>query len=104
MDVRIQQSVVANLSNRPAPVAVGPFVIGMDPTTASPHINYATPFPGAAITAADVAALVAAFRAVDRKPRLSTSSVALPAWRHFWSLPASAWKPATRTCSACPAQ
>lgn len=70
MDVRIQQSVVANLSNRPAPVEVGPFVIGMDPTTASPHINYATPLPGAAITAAHVAALVAAFRAVDRTPRL----------------------------------
>ncbi|MBG6065413.1 GNAT family N-acetyltransferase [Micromonospora ureilytica] len=70
MDVRIQQSVVANLSNRPAPVEVGPFVIGMDPTTTSPHINYATPRPGAAITAADVTALVAAFRAAGRKPRL----------------------------------
>ncbi|WP_328851304.1 GNAT family N-acetyltransferase [Micromonospora globbae] len=70
MDVRIQQSVVANLSHRPAPVEVGPFVIGMDPTTTSPHINYATPRPGAAITAADVTALVAAFRAADRKPRL----------------------------------
>ncbi|WBB69532.1 GNAT family N-acetyltransferase [Micromonospora sp. WMMD812] len=42
----------------------------MDPTTTSPNINYATPRPGAAITAADVAALVAAFRAADRKPRL----------------------------------
>ncbi|SCL44634.1 Acetyltransferase (GNAT) domain-containing protein [Micromonospora citrea] len=70
MDFRIQQSVVANLSNRPAPVEVGPFVIGIDPTTTSPYINYATPRPGAAITARDVAALVAAFRAVDRKPRL----------------------------------
>jgi GNAT superfamily N-acetyltransferase len=70
MDVRIQQSVVANLSHRPAPVEVGPFVIGMDPTTTSPSINYATPRPGTAITAADVTALVAAFRAADRKPRL----------------------------------
>ena len=70
MDVRIQQSVVANLSNRPAPLEVGPFVIGMDPTTTSPSINYATPRPGTAITAADVTALVAAFRAADRKPRL----------------------------------
>ena len=35
-----------------------------------PHINYATPRPGAAVTAADVTALVAAFRAADRKPRL----------------------------------
>lgn len=70
MDIRIQQSVVANLSNRPTPVDVGPFVIGLDPTTTSPHINYATPRPGAAITAADVTALVAAFRAADRQPRL----------------------------------
>jgi ribosomal protein S18 acetylase RimI-like enzyme len=70
IDVRIQQSVVANLSKRPAPVEAGPFVIGVDPTTNSPGINYATPRPGTAITAADVTALVAAFRAADRKPRL----------------------------------
>jgi ribosomal protein S18 acetylase RimI-like enzyme len=70
MDVRIQQSVFANLANRPAPVEVGPFVVGLDPTTTSPHINYATPRSGAAITAADVTDLVAAFRAADRQPRL----------------------------------
>lgn len=70
MDARIQQSVHANLSARPAPVVSGPFVIGVDPATDSPGINYATPRPGATITAADVAALVAAFRAVGRKPRL----------------------------------
>ncbi|MFI7212732.1 GNAT family N-acetyltransferase [Micromonospora maritima] len=70
MDARIQQSVVANLRNRPVPLEVGPFVIGTDPTTSSPSINYATPRPGAAVTAADVAALVAAFRAAGRKPRL----------------------------------
>ena len=69
-DARIQQSVVANLSARPAPVEAGPFVLGLDPATDSPNINYATPRPGAAITAADVTALVAAFRAADRKPRL----------------------------------
>ncbi|MEV0567469.1 GNAT family N-acetyltransferase [Dactylosporangium sp. NPDC050588] len=70
LDARIQQSVVVNLSNRPAPVRVGPFVIGVDPTTASPSINYATPRPDAPITAGDVADLVAAFRAADRTPRL----------------------------------
>ena len=70
MDARIQQSVVVNLSRRPAPVEVGPFVIGLDPTTTSPYVNYATPRPGAAVTAADVTALVAAFHAADRKPRL----------------------------------
>ncbi len=70
MDVRIQQSVVANLSSRPAPREVGPFVIGLDPGTANPGINYATPRPGVAIAPADVTALVAAFRQIDRKPRL----------------------------------
>src|SRR4051812_41814196 len=70
MDLRIQQSVVANLSARPAPVEAGPFVIGLDPSTESPSINYATPRPAAAITSADVTALVTAFREAGRKPRL----------------------------------
>ncbi|MET7470711.1 GNAT family N-acetyltransferase [Micromonospora sp. NPDC005686] len=78
MDARIQQSVVVNLSRRPAPVEVGPFVIGLDPTTASPYVNYATPRPGAAVTAADVAALVAAFHATDRKPRLEYVTSCVP--------------------------
>jgi ribosomal protein S18 acetylase RimI-like enzyme len=70
LDVRIQQSVVANLAARPTPVHVGPFVIGVDPGTASPGINYATPVPGATISAAEVTALVAAFREYGRQPRL----------------------------------
>ncbi|AGZ43756.1 GNAT family N-acetyltransferase [Actinoplanes friuliensis] len=78
MDARIQQSVVANLSARPAPVEVGPFVIGVDPGTDSPHINYATPRPGVPISAADVSALVAAFRQVGRKPRLEYVSSTAP--------------------------
>ncbi|BCJ41460.1 hypothetical protein GCM10010168_55410 [Actinoplanes ianthinogenes] len=68
MDLRIQRAVVANLANRPNAVECGPFVIGFDDSSDSPFINYATPVPGAEITAADVAALVAAFG--DRKPRL----------------------------------
>jgi ribosomal protein S18 acetylase RimI-like enzyme len=78
LDARIQQSVVANLSGRPSPIDVGPFVIGFDPATAQPGINYATPRPGAAITAADVAALVSAFRAVDRMPRLEYVTSSAP--------------------------
>ncbi|MFF5081257.1 GNAT family N-acetyltransferase [Actinoplanes sp. NPDC000266] len=70
LDVRIQHSVVANLSSRPTPVRVGPFVIGVDPSTDSTGINYATPLPGAEISGADVTALVAAFRSYARKPRL----------------------------------
>ena len=78
MDARIQQSVVVNLSRRPAPVEVGPFVLGLDPTTTSPYVNYATPRPGAAVTAADVTALVAAFGAADRKPRLEYVTSCVP--------------------------
>jgi ribosomal protein S18 acetylase RimI-like enzyme len=78
MDARIQQSVVANLSSRPAPVEAGPFVLGLDPGTPSTAINYATPRPGAAITAADVEAMVAAFRAAGRKPRLEYVTATAP--------------------------
>lgn len=70
MDARIQHSVVANLSRRPEVVSVGPFVIGWDPTTDSRQINYASPQPGTPITAADVDALIDAFRQVSRVPRL----------------------------------
>ncbi|WP_250037190.1 GNAT family N-acetyltransferase [Paractinoplanes maris] len=70
MSTRIQQAVVANLSARPAPVETGPFVIGLDPGTDSPHINYATPRPGATITPDDVTELVKAFRQAGRRPRL----------------------------------
>jgi ribosomal protein S18 acetylase RimI-like enzyme len=70
MDARVQQSVVDNLSNRPLPILTGPFVIGYDPATDNPGVNYATPLRDADITATDVADLVEQFRAVSRKPRL----------------------------------
>ncbi|MET8150829.1 GNAT family N-acetyltransferase [Actinoplanes sp. NPDC049668] len=68
MDLRIQRAVVANLRTRPNAVESGPFVLGLDHGTDSPHINYATPVPGTEITAADVGELVAAFG--GRPPRL----------------------------------
>src|SRR5690349_19575568 len=68
MDLRIQRSVVANLRNRPNAAETGPFVLGLDFSTDSPHINYATPVPGAEITAEDVAGLVKAFG--TQPPRL----------------------------------
>ncbi|MEU4426373.1 GNAT family N-acetyltransferase [Actinoplanes sp. NPDC024001] len=70
MDLRIQRSVVSHLRTRPKAVETGPFVVGIDPDTDSPHINYATPLPGAAVTATDVTALVETFTAAGRKPRL----------------------------------
>jgi ribosomal protein S18 acetylase RimI-like enzyme len=70
MDKRVQNSVITGLSARPEVVEAGPFVIGWDPGTEGRFINYATPRLGATIKAADVAALVTAFREIDRIPRL----------------------------------
>ncbi|RKR90420.1 putative GNAT family acetyltransferase [Micromonospora pisi] len=70
MDSLVQKSVVALLSNRPETVDAGPFVIGWDPTSDSRFISYATPRPDAVITPDDVTALVAAFRNINRVPRL----------------------------------
>ncbi|WP_328459918.1 GNAT family N-acetyltransferase [Actinoplanes sp. NBC_00393] len=70
MDLRIQRSVVSYLRTRPKVLEIGPFVAGFDPDTDSPFINYATPLPGAAVTAADVRGLVEAFAGAGRKPRL----------------------------------
>ncbi|GAA0586290.1 hypothetical protein GCM10010172_84470 [Paractinoplanes ferrugineus] len=78
VDARIQQSVVDNLSNRPLPILTGPFVIGYDPGTESPGINYATPLRAARITATDVAKLIEEFRAVSRRPRLEYVVSAAP--------------------------
>ncbi|MBF9132150.1 GNAT family N-acetyltransferase [Plantactinospora sp. S1510] len=78
MDIIVQRSVVAQLSQRPQSVEVGPFVIGWDPSTDSRYINYATPRPDAVITNTDVARLVAAFREIDRLPRLEYVTTCAP--------------------------
>jgi ribosomal protein S18 acetylase RimI-like enzyme len=70
MDNRVQNSVVSGLSARPAVDETGPFVIGWDPGSDGRFINYATPRLGTTITAADVTALVEAFRGIERIPRL----------------------------------
>ncbi|HEX6681464.1 MAG TPA: GNAT family N-acetyltransferase [Candidatus Limnocylindrales bacterium] len=78
LDNRVQSSVVENLRRRPRPVEVGPFVIGCDPTTDNPFINYATPVPGVPVTPADVADLVEAFERLERKPRLEYVTTIAP--------------------------
>jgi ribosomal protein S18 acetylase RimI-like enzyme len=78
MDLRIQRSVVSTLRNRPKAVEVGPFVAGFDPGTDSPFVNYATPEPGAVVTAADVAALVGVFFEAGLKPRLEYVTSSAP--------------------------
>ncbi|WP_330467956.1 GNAT family N-acetyltransferase [Streptomyces longwoodensis] len=70
MDIDVQSFAVANLRRRPEAVEVGGFVVGFDPSTTSPYVNYASPLPGATPTRADVSALVRAFRERDLIPRL----------------------------------
>lgn len=79
MDRQVQQFAVANLRRRPQVLEVGGFVIGLRPDSPSPYLNYATPLPGAAPTAHDVAALVAAFRERGLLPRLEFAPEVVPA-------------------------
>ncbi|WP_435172162.1 GNAT family N-acetyltransferase [Actinacidiphila sp. bgisy145] len=79
MRTPVQSFAVANLRRRPEAVATGGFVAGFDPATTSPFVNYATPLPGAEPTAADVAALVAAFRGRGLTPRLEFAPDSAPA-------------------------
>jgi ribosomal protein S18 acetylase RimI-like enzyme len=75
----VQSFAVANLLRRPQAREVGGFVVGFDPTTTSPYINYATPVPGAEPTDRDVTDLIAAFRERGLKPRLEFAPDAAPA-------------------------
>lgn len=79
VDTDVQSFAVANLRRRPVVVETGGFVVGLDPDTDSPYINYATPLPGAEPSGRDVAALIETFRGRGLKPRLEFSPGAAPA-------------------------
>ncbi|WP_330258046.1 GNAT family N-acetyltransferase [Streptomyces murinus] len=79
MHTDVQSFAVAHLLRRPAACRVGGFVVGFDPATTSPYVNYATPVPGAEPTDADVADLIAAFRTRGLLPRLEFAPDAAPA-------------------------
>ncbi|MEU4928078.1 GNAT family N-acetyltransferase [Streptomyces yokosukanensis] len=79
MRTDVQSFAVANLLRRPAAREVGGFVVGFDPSTTSPYVNYATPRPGSEPTDRDVADLIAAFRERGLKPRLEFAPDAAPA-------------------------
>ncbi|MEV6056759.1 GNAT family N-acetyltransferase [Streptomyces sp. NPDC052107] len=79
MRTDVQSFAVAHLLRRPAAREVGGFVAGFDPSTTSPYVNYATPFPGAEPTDRDVADLIAVFRERGLKPRLEFAPDAAPA-------------------------
>ncbi|WP_432139275.1 GNAT family N-acetyltransferase [Streptomyces sp. bgisy154] len=78
MDIDVQTFAVANLRRRPEVAEVGGFVVGFDPATTSPHINYASPLPGADPTDRDVTALIGAFRERGLTPRLEFAPNAAP--------------------------
>ncbi|WP_369394100.1 GNAT family N-acetyltransferase [Streptomyces sp. CG1] len=79
MRTDVQSFAVAHLSRRPEAREVGGFVVGFDPSTTSPYINYATPVPGAEPTDRDIADLIAVFRERGLKPRLEFAPDATPA-------------------------
>jgi ribosomal protein S18 acetylase RimI-like enzyme len=79
MDAQVQDFTVAHLRRRPSAVETGGFVVGIDPGSTGPYANYATPLPGSAPGAGDVAALVEAFRAHGLRPRLVYVPAAAPA-------------------------
>lgn len=60
----------ANAAGRKVNEECGPFHIGFDADTDLVYLNYAVPAPGAAPTPSDIAALVEAFEARGRVPRL----------------------------------
>ncbi|MFZ3557477.1 MULTISPECIES: GNAT family N-acetyltransferase [unclassified Streptomyces] len=78
MDIDVQNFTVAHLRRRADAVETAGFVLGFDPTTTSPYVNYATPLPGATPTAADVRALIAGFRERGLVPRLEYVPDAAP--------------------------
>ena len=58
---------------------MGPFYARFDPASPNPFANYAIPQPEATPSAADVAELVRAYRAQQRKPRLEYIAASAPA-------------------------
>jgi ribosomal protein S18 acetylase RimI-like enzyme len=69
-DHRIQQYLRGAAAHGREVERVGPFLATFDPGDANPYLNYAIPDDGARPTAAEVAALVDAYNARDRLPRL----------------------------------
>lgn len=70
MEARIQAYLRVAASHGREVEQIGPFLATFSLHSDNPYINYAIPDDGAAPTAADVAALIDAYRRRDRKPRL----------------------------------
>ena len=70
MDLDVQNHVRALALASPHHLRIGPFVVHLTPDWPSPYANYAIPDAEADPSAVDLRALVDAFRARDRMPRL----------------------------------
>lgn len=70
LEAQVNGYLHGNARSRAANEACGPFHIGFDAGNANPFLNYAVPETGAAVTSADIEALVAAFERRERTPRL----------------------------------
>jgi len=67
-----------SLAGRSNSETVGPFAVLFSERNPSPYANYAIPLDFAEPTAADIAALIAAFQARERQPRLEFAPSAAP--------------------------
>jgi ribosomal protein S18 acetylase RimI-like enzyme len=76
---RISAYQIALALRSPSTRGVGPFHARFDPGDPNPFGNYAIPEPGATPSAADVAELVRAYLAQERKPRLEYIAASAPA-------------------------
>lgn len=69
----------ADVSRRPGHLRIGPFLVGLNPHTASLGHNYAVPVNGASPSPAEISELIAVFERHHRTPRLEYVTGAAPA-------------------------
>ncbi len=79
LEARIQDAIRKEAPRGRETERIGPFLATFDPTSVSPYLNYAVPDDGAEPTREDVDALVAAYEARERSPRLEYIPLVAPA-------------------------
>ncbi|MBA3944512.1 MAG: GNAT family N-acetyltransferase [Herpetosiphonaceae bacterium] len=79
MDTRVQAYMRVGASHGRATERIGPFLATFTAHTDNPYLNYALPDDGATPSDEDVAALIVAFAARSRRPRLEYVSRLAPA-------------------------
>jgi len=79
MDTRVQAYMRISASHGRATERIGPFLATFTAHTDNPYLNYALPDDGATPSSVEVAALISAFEARSRRPRLEYVSRLAPA-------------------------